>query len=126
MATLGFLVPSSEVANLATLNSLATQLTYLAVVAYSFTEEGYAFNQVEDAALVARSNQLNIVPLLMIRNLAGTDFSAELAGRVLENPTYRGNLVASIVNLTTQRGLEASASTLNLFHRLDGMILFCF
>ncbi len=104
MATLGFLVPSSEVANLATLNSLAGQLTYVAVVAYSFTEEGYAFNQVEDAALVARSNQLNIVPLLMIRNLAETDFSAELAGRVLENPTYRGNLVASIVNLTTERG----------------------
>ncbi|MEH7505697.1 LysM peptidoglycan-binding domain-containing protein [Neobacillus drentensis] len=104
MATLGFLMPSSEVANLATLNSLAGQLTYVAVVAYSFTEEGYAFNQVEDAALVARSNQLNIVPLLMIRNLAGTDFSAELAGRVLENPTYRGNLVASIVNLSTERG----------------------
>ncbi|MEH7745564.1 LysM peptidoglycan-binding domain-containing protein [Neobacillus drentensis] len=104
LATLGFLVPSSEAANLATLNSIAGQLTYLAVVAYSFTEEGYAFNMVEDAALVARSNQLKVVPLMMIRNLAGTDFSAELAGRVLENPTYRANLVASIVNLTKQRG----------------------
>lgn len=104
LATLGFLVPSSEAANLATLNSLARQLTYLAVVAYSFTEEGYAFNMVEDAALVARSNQLKVVPLMMIRNLAGTDFSAELAGRVLENPTYRANLVASIVNLARQRG----------------------
>ncbi|MFL6561615.1 MAG: glycosyl hydrolase family 18 protein, partial [Bacillus sp. (in: firmicutes)] len=104
IATLGFLVPSSEAANLATLNSLANHLTYVAVVAYSFTKEGYAFNQVKDAALVARSKQLNIVPLMMIRNLAGTDFSAELAGRVLENPTYRRNLVASIVNLATQRG----------------------
>ena len=104
MATLGFLVPSSEVANLATLNTLASQLTYLAVVAYSFTEEGYAYNLIEDKAIVARSNQLNIIPLLMIRNLAGTDFSAELAGRVLGNPIYRANLVASIVNLTTQRG----------------------
>ncbi|MBV7509418.1 LysM peptidoglycan-binding domain-containing protein [Bacillus sp. sid0103] len=104
LATLGFLVPSAIAANLATLDALAEQLTYLAVVAYSFTEEGYAFNMVEDTALIARSNQLKIVPLLMIRNLAGTDFSAELAGRVLENPTYRANLVASIVNLTTQRG----------------------
>ena len=40
----------------------------------------------------------------MVRNLAGNDFSAELAGRVLGNPTYRGNLVASLVNLTRQRG----------------------
>ncbi|WHY65191.1 glycosyl hydrolase family 18 protein [Neobacillus sp. SuZ13] len=104
LATLGFLVPSSEAANLATLNSLVGQLTYLAVVAYSFTDEGYAFKMVEDAPLVARSNQLKIVPLMMIRNLVGTDFSAELAGRVLENPTYRANLVASIVNLTKQRG----------------------
>ncbi|MEH7076933.1 LysM peptidoglycan-binding domain-containing protein [Neobacillus drentensis] len=104
LETLGFLVPSSEAANLASLDSLAEQLTYVAVVAYSFTEDGYAYNMVEDSALVARCNQLQIVPLLMIRNLAGTVFSAELAGRVLENPTYRANLVASIVNLTTQRG----------------------
>ncbi len=104
LATLGFLVPSSQAANLATLNSIAGQLTYLAVVAYSFTKEGYAFNMVEDAAIVARSNQLKVVPLMMIRNLVGADFSAELAGRVLENPTYRTNLVASIVNLAKKRG----------------------
>ncbi|MFL6559975.1 MAG: glycosyl hydrolase family 18 protein [Bacillus sp. (in: firmicutes)] len=104
LTTLGFLVPSSEMANLTTLDSLAQQLTYIAVVAYSFTDEGYAFNVIEDAALVARSTQLNVVPLMMIRNLVGTDFSAELAGRVLGNPTYRANLVASIVNLTKQRG----------------------
>lgn len=104
LTTLGFLVPSLGVANLATLDSLAGQLTYLAVVTYSFTDEGYAFNIVEDATLVARSSQLKVVPLMMIRNLAGNDFSAELAGRVLGNPTYRANLVVSIVNLTRQRG----------------------
>ncbi|WP_066066645.1 LysM peptidoglycan-binding domain-containing protein [Neobacillus soli] len=104
IATLGFIVPSSVSANIKTLNEIAGQLTYLAVVAYAFTAEGFAFNLINDAAIVARSNQLNITPLLMIRNLAGNDFSAELAGGVLENPTYRGNLVASIVNLTRQRG----------------------
>ncbi|MFF2450392.1 LysM peptidoglycan-binding domain-containing protein [Neobacillus sp. NPDC058068] len=104
IATLGFLVPSSESANLETIESLAGQLTFLAVVAYSFTEEGFAFNVIEDAALVSRCNQLNITPLLMIRNIAGNDFSAELAGRVLQNPTYRGNLIASLVNLTRNRG----------------------
>jgi spore germination protein len=139
LETLGFLVPSSESANLATINSLANQLTYLAIVAYSFTEEGYAFNVSEDADLVARSNQLKIIPLLMVRNLAGNDFSAELAGRVLENPTYRRNLVASLVNLTRQRGFggvsidfefipPARRNDFNLFltelkRSLDGLIL---
>ncbi|WML40032.1 glycosyl hydrolase family 18 protein [Neobacillus sp. OS1-2] len=104
IATLGFLVPSSVNANLETLNDLAGQLTYLAVVAYSFTKEGYAFNVSEDSAIVARCKELNITPLLMIRNYTGSDFSAELAGSVLENPTFRTNLVASIVNLTIQRG----------------------
>ncbi|MEH6904837.1 chitinase [Bacillus sp. AFS006103] len=104
LETLGFLLPSSRSANLATINSLANQLTYLAIVAYAFTKEGYAYNVSEDAALVARSKQMKIIPLLMVRNLAGTDFSAELAGSVLENPIYRRNLVASLVNLSRQRG----------------------
>ncbi|EKN64845.1 glycosyl hydrolase [Neobacillus bataviensis LMG 21833] len=104
MATLGFLVPSSVKANLATLNDLAGQLTYLAIVSYSFTNEGFAFNVTNDAAIVTRCKELNITPLLMIRNYTGGNFSAELAGRILGNPIYRGNLVASIVNLTIQRG----------------------
>lgn len=103
-STLGFLVPSSIEANLATLDSLAGQLTYLAIVAYSFTNEGYAYNETEDAALIARSKALNITPLLMIRNYIGGEFSPELAGRVLENPVYRRNLVNSIANLANQRG----------------------
>lgn len=104
IATLGFLVPTGGSAVLSLLDSLAGQLTYLAVVAYSFTTEGYAFNEIEDTAIVAKSKQLNITPLLMIRNFTGVDFSAELAGHVLANPVYRRNLVQSIVNLTRQRG----------------------
>ncbi|MFB3164772.1 glycosyl hydrolase family 18 protein [Neobacillus sp. 179-J 1A1 HS] len=104
IATLGFIVPYGGSAVLSLLDSHAGQLTYLAVVAYSFTSEGYAYNLIEDSAIVTRSKQLNITPLLMIRNFTGVDFSAELAGRVLANPVYRRNLVQSIVNLTKQRG----------------------
>jgi spore germination protein len=104
IATLGFLVPSGGSSGLLKLDSLAGQLTYLAVVAYSFTAEGYAYNEIEDSAIVAKSKQLNITPLLMIRNFTGVDFSAELAGHVLANAVYRRNLVLSIVNLTRQRG----------------------
>jgi spore germination protein len=106
IATLGFIVPYGESAVLSLLDSLAGQLTYLAVVAYSFTTEGYAYNLIEDSAIVTRSKQLNITPLLMIRNFTGVDFSAELAGLVLANPVYRRNLVQSIVNLTRQRGFS--------------------
>lgn len=104
LTTLGFLVPSGGSDILSVLESLAGQLTYLAVVAYSFTAEGYAYNEIEDSAIVARSKQLNITPLLMIRNFTGVDFSAELAGNVLANAVYRRNLVHSIVNLISQRG----------------------
>lgn len=104
ISTLGFIVPSGESSVLSILDTLAGQLTYLAVVAYSFTTEGYAYNMIEDSAIVERSKQLNITPLLMIRNFTGVDFSAELAGQVLANPAYRRNLVQSIVNLTRQRG----------------------
>jgi spore germination protein len=104
LSTLGFLVPSGGIAVLSILDSLAGQLTYLAVVAYSFTAKGYAYNEIEDSAIVARSKQLNITPLLMIRNFTGVDFSAELAGHVLANAVYRRNLILSIVNLTRQRG----------------------
>ncbi|MCM3768511.1 glycosyl hydrolase family 18 protein [Neobacillus niacini] len=102
--TLGFIVPSPGGALPAILESIAGQLTFLAIVAYSFTDEGYAYNQIDDTALVARSKQLNIAPLLMIRNFTKEGFSPELAGSVLGNRVYRQNLIASIANLTRQRG----------------------
>jgi spore germination protein len=104
MGTLGFIVPSDVNQNLATLDTLSRELTYLAIVAYSMTEEGWAFKLTEDRPLVDRSNQLNILPLLMIQNFTGGNFSAELVGRVLESPNYRKNLVTSLVNLAKQGG----------------------
>jgi spore germination protein len=104
ITTLGFLVPSEKSTTLSILDSLSSQLTYLAVVAYSLTNEGFAFNLIEDSAIVTKCKQVNITPLMMIRNFTNEGFSAELAGRVLENPTYRENLVASIVKLTKDRG----------------------
>ncbi|MHC0036422.1 glycosyl hydrolase family 18 protein [Pseudoneobacillus sp. C159] len=104
MTTLGFIVPSAVNANLATLDSLSSELTYLAIVAYSMTEQGWAYKMVEDQPLVDRSNQRNVMPLLMIQNFTGENFSAELIGRVLENPEYRTNLVTSLVHLAKQGG----------------------
>lgn len=104
MSTLGFIVPSNTEANLSTINSLAAQLTYIAIVNYSFTTEGFAYVQTDDTALINRCRQLNTVPLLMIRNFTSSGFSPELAGAVLENTAYRQNLVASIVNLARTRG----------------------
>ncbi len=46
----------------------------------------------------------NVIPLLMIRNFEDGQFSPELIGSVLENPTYRNNLIKSLVQLTRQRG----------------------
>jgi spore germination protein len=106
IATLGFTVPYSQEAVIQILDSLAPQLTYLAVTAYSFTREGYAYVQLEDRRIVERSNQLGVLPLLMIRNLIDSTFSPELAGTVLGNPSYRRNLVLSIVNLARQRGYK--------------------
>ncbi|WP_040207436.1 LysM peptidoglycan-binding domain-containing protein [Neobacillus jeddahensis] len=102
--TLGFLVPSEMTATLSTLNSLSGQLSYVAVVNYSFSSEGFASYQIDDSAIITRCKQLSITPLLMIRNYTMSGFSAELAGGVLENPTYRQNLVTSIVTLVTSRG----------------------
>jgi spore germination protein len=104
ITTLGFIVPSEETTTLSMVDSLSSQLSYLAIVNYSFTEEGYAFRVIEDSAIITKCKQVNITPLLMIRNFTAEGFSSELAGKVLGNSTYQENLVASIVNLTTQGG----------------------
>ncbi|WP_316569135.1 LysM peptidoglycan-binding domain-containing protein [Neobacillus sp. YIM B06451] len=106
MRTVGFLVPSGTTADLSVIDSLANQLTYVAVVNYSFTAAGYAFAERDDSAIVARCKQLNIAPLLMIRNVTSSGFSAELVGSVLANPTYRQHLAASIANLAATRGFR--------------------
>ncbi|WP_043932975.1 glycosyl hydrolase family 18 protein [Bacillus sp. EB01] len=106
LRTVGFFIPSGASTNFSTLDSLANQLTYIAIVNYSFTAQGWAYAQFDDSAIITRSRQLNISPLLMIRNFASSGFDAGLAGTVLGNATYRQNLIASIVNLARSRGFE--------------------
>lgn len=104
LSSLGFIVPASLEASLAVFESVAEELTYLAVVAFSLTEEGYAYVLLNDLELVSRSRQHNVTPLLMIRNFINGEFSPELIGNVLKNPAYRNNLVRSLVNLARSRG----------------------
>ncbi|GAE45629.1 glycosyl hydrolase family 18 protein [Mesobacillus boroniphilus] len=83
---------------------MATNLTFVAVAAFTFTAEGYAYVAGNDVPIVRKSKELNVIPLLMIQNTTATGFSKELAGNVLSSPTYRRNLVASLVNLANQIG----------------------
>lgn len=104
LETLGFIVPYNAPQFIASLDSFSNQLTYIAIVAYSFTEEGYAYNLLEDREMIAESVQRNIRPLLMIRNLRNMDFNRELVGGVLQNQAYRTNLTRSLINFVTNRG----------------------
>jgi spore germination protein len=104
--TLGFIVPYSSSKLIPTLRQLANYLTYLAIVSYSFTNEGWAYVQLEDTEIITESKRLGMKPLLMIRNFTNEGFSPELVGRVFENPIYRGNLVRSITNLVQQKGYD--------------------
>lgn len=103
-STLGFIVPGSSQTFLADLDKLGPHLTFIGVVAFSFTEEGYAYVIGNDGPIVRRSRDLNIIPLLVVQNTTAAGFSKELAGKVLASPVYRRNLVASLVNLAAQRG----------------------
>ncbi|KAB2330205.1 LysM peptidoglycan-binding domain-containing protein [Cytobacillus depressus] len=104
MQTLGFIIPFSPSAFIPILNEIANQLTYLAIVSYSLTNEGYAYVTVDDAQVVKESRRLNVTPLLMIRNFENQKFSPELIGRVLENPAYRKNLINSLLNFIKNKG----------------------
>ncbi|MDX8045593.1 LysM peptidoglycan-binding domain-containing protein [Gracilibacillus sp. S3-1-1] len=100
METLGFLIPG----NLSVLRSLSNFLTYVAIVAYSFTEEGYVSMLLDDTAAIEESKRVGITPLLMIRNFTGDDFDAELAGNVLRNAEYRANLINSLLQVIDEKG----------------------
>jgi spore germination protein len=104
METLGFIIPYSAENFLPILNEIAENLTYLAIVAYSFTEEGYVFAELNDVSIISRSKQLNVTPLMTVRNFTAEGFSAELAGQVIGDATFRRNLVQSIVNTVKQKG----------------------
>jgi len=104
MTTLGFIVPSSPQSFLAWFDALAPKLTFIAIVNYSFTNEGYAFAGIDDSIYITRSKEMNVIPLLVLQNTTRDGFSKELAGTVLGNPVYRRNLIASLVSLANQRG----------------------
>ncbi|UOQ50152.1 LysM peptidoglycan-binding domain-containing protein [Gracilibacillus caseinilyticus] len=102
--TLGFVIPYSQESVLTVIRSLANLLTYVAVVSYSFTAEGYAYVLLDDKEVVRESNQLGVTPLLMIRNFTSEDFDAELAGNVFANPVYRRNLIDSLMRFVNEKG----------------------
>lgn len=104
METLGFIVPYSPKTFLPFFNQIANNLTYLSIVSYSLTNEGYAYILLDDTELITESKRLNVVPLLMIRNFVNDEFSPALIGRVLENPSYRQNLINSLMNIILQKG----------------------
>ncbi|WP_226676706.1 LysM peptidoglycan-binding domain-containing protein [Mesobacillus jeotgali] len=103
-STLGFIVPGASQTFLTDFERMAPNLTFIAVAAFTFTAEGYAYVVGNDAPIVRKSKELNVIPLLLIQNTTASGFSKELAGNVLASSTYRRNLVASLVNLANQRG----------------------
>ncbi|MBU8878384.1 LysM peptidoglycan-binding domain-containing protein [Bacillus sp. FJAT-29790] len=106
MQTLGFIIPYSAETFIPVLSSIAKNLTYLAVVSYSLTNQGHAYLELDDTRIVAESKRLNVKPLLMIRNFEKGKFSPELIGQVLENSNYRVNLINSLLNFIKNKGYE--------------------
>ncbi|WP_028391349.1 glycosyl hydrolase family 18 protein [Bacillus cihuensis] len=104
LITLGFAFPVSGGTVFNNLEKHSYQLTYLAIVAYSFTNEGIAYVDGDDRPLLEKSKQVGVKPLLMIRNFQDGDFNAELVGTVLANPVYRNNLVRSMMNFIEEKG----------------------
>lgn len=104
MSTLGFYVPYSPETFIPVFNQIAQHLTFIAIVSYSLTNEGYAYIVLDDTEIIAESKRLNVTPLLMIRNEINTVFSAELIGQVLQSPAYRRNLINSLMNFIGQKG----------------------
>ena len=104
LITLGFAFPQARGIGFKMLEQHANQLSFVAIVAYSFTNEGFTYMEADDSAIVEKSKQVGVTPLLMLRNFQNGEFDAELAGTVLMNPTYRRNLVTSTMNLVKQKG----------------------
>ncbi|MGG3496636.1 glycosyl hydrolase family 18 protein [Peribacillus simplex] len=104
LITLGFAFPTSSGVVFETLEENGDKLSYLAIVAYSFTEEGFAFIDGDDLPLIAKCKQAGVTPLLMIRNFQEGDFNADLAGDVLTNSGFRAKLINSMLNFVREKG----------------------
>ena len=57
LTTLGFIEPYNPEAFLANFEQIANELTYIAVAAFSITEEGYAYVLLRDQEIVVRSKR---------------------------------------------------------------------
>ncbi|MEH7379993.1 LysM peptidoglycan-binding domain-containing protein [Bacillus sp. JJ1533] len=101
--TLGFIIPYTPQSTLPILRTLSNSLTYVAVVSYSFTTQGYVYLLLDDTEVVRESNRLGVTPLLMIRNFTTEGFEAELAGNVFANPVYRRNLINSLLRFVNEK-----------------------
>ncbi|TKH08021.1 LysM peptidoglycan-binding domain-containing protein [Peribacillus simplex] len=104
LITLGFAFPTSNGAVFETLEENGDKLSYLAIVAYSFTREGNAYVDGDDLPLIAKCEQTGVKPLMMIRNFQDGDFDADLAGDVLASTVYRANLINSMLNFVREKG----------------------
>ncbi|MBO1000244.1 LysM peptidoglycan-binding domain-containing protein [Bacillus sp. SD075] len=104
LITLGFAFPTSGGVVFETLEQNGDILSYLAIVAYSFTREGNAYVDGDDLPIIAKCEQTGVTPLLMIRNFQDGDFDADLAGDVLANSVYRANLINSMLTFVREKG----------------------
>ncbi len=104
LITLAFVFPQEGGTGFTMLEQRANQLSFVAIVTYSFTNEGYAYMEFDDSKILEKCKQVGVTPLLMLRNFQNGDFNAELAGTVFMNPLYRRNLVASTANFVRQKG----------------------
>ncbi|WP_057912871.1 glycosyl hydrolase family 18 protein [Peribacillus muralis] len=104
LITLGFAFPTAGGVVFEALEENGNKLTYLAIVAYSFTREGYVYVNGDDRPLIAKCIQTGVTPLLMLRNFQNGDFDADLAGEVLTSSVSRRNLINSLLNFVKDKG----------------------
>jgi spore germination protein len=103
-ATLGFIVPYNPESILDSFSKAAVHLTYAAIVAYTFTEKGELKIELDDTAVLKRSKEQNVSPLLCIRNYENERFSPKLADNVLGTPSLRSQLAKAIAAAVKEKG----------------------
>ncbi|WP_026694170.1 glycosyl hydrolase family 18 protein [Peribacillus kribbensis] len=101
---LAFVVPYNPERVLRKLEQIHGNITYLAVTAFTFSEKGHAYAELDDGGIVQRARELGVLPLLMVRNYVNEKFVPELAGRVLGNAAYRRSLSSSLAALAREKG----------------------
>lgn len=104
LTTLAFAFPAAGESVLTSFSENAEHLTLLAIVAYSFTTEGNAFIEGNDEPLINKALQLDVIPLLMVRNYENGDFNEKLAGDVLASKQTRDRLVNSLLKFVKEKG----------------------